>query len=78
MFTLDNYINEKWEEQKTKPQIWCFMHEGHPLQISKMFDIYENETQDPDEAVVLTAQLPDGNWLACACSRRDITKWNLI
>lgn len=43
-----------------------------PVKITNMFDVNGDETNDPDEAVNIVAQLPDGRWLASSCHRRDI------
>lgn len=47
---------------------------GYDLRISNMLDIDGDETDDPDEAASIVAELPDGWWLAIECHFGDIVE----
>lgn len=49
-----------------------FVVDGHRLRISNMLDIDGDETDDPEAAITIVAQLPNGKWLASECWPGDI------
>lgn len=48
------------------------MWEGDRLRVTDMFDIDNDDTDDPFMACTFVAQLPDGKWLAATCRPEDL------
>ncbi|MTH96410.1 hypothetical protein [Roseibium sp. RKSG952] len=44
-------------------QIWLELEDGSHAPITNMFDCDGDETDDPEHAFSVVAQLPDGRWL---------------
>jgi len=49
-----------------------YIGEGRNLRVSNMFDIDGTETDDPEAATSVVAEMPDGQWLAIECHGGDI------
>lgn len=51
--------------------------EWPPLRITNMLNADNEETDDPNEATRLVAEMPDGKWLAAECSADEIVEAQL-
>lgn len=46
---------------------YAFEWNGNTLLVANMFDADGVEVHDPNDAEILIAELPDGEWLTCRC-----------
>lgn len=56
---------------------YAFEWNGNSLPVSNMFDADGEEVYDPNDAEMVIAELPDGEWLACRCVLGDIKPMKL-
>lgn len=51
-----------------------YLFEGNRIPITAMYDIDGDETENPDDACSMVAQLPNGEWMAARCEPHDIVE----